>query len=196
MKMGLGLPKEYAFLTKEEVLAVRLYSGPAFQPINDFLRQLAHLKGAYRRMMSRHPQLTLAAIVANICHAIRKIASVATEEEATRPLYLGVRGVLPKGFWSPDMQNMISAADTAFMSTSLNGHTPIAYMGAGENVLWATSAGLETAEGFHYGADIPVTICGGTGGALPSLYPASGEAAPGEQAPFAPRVVGSGGRRR
>ena len=35
-----SLPLEFAYLTLEEVLAVRLYSGPAYQPINEFLRQI------------------------------------------------------------------------------------------------------------------------------------------------------------
>ena len=38
-----SLPEEHAYLSIDEVLAVRLYSGPAYQPINGFLRQLAHL---------------------------------------------------------------------------------------------------------------------------------------------------------
>ena len=37
----LMLPEDGAYLTIEEVLAVRLYSGPAYQPINEFLRQVA-----------------------------------------------------------------------------------------------------------------------------------------------------------
>lgn len=37
---GTKLPLSYALLTREEVLAVRLYSGPAYQPINGFLRQV------------------------------------------------------------------------------------------------------------------------------------------------------------
>jgi hypothetical protein len=35
-------------LTHEEVLAVRLYSGPAFQPINEYLREVGVLSGKYR----------------------------------------------------------------------------------------------------------------------------------------------------
>ncbi len=33
------LEDEFAFLTLDEVIAVRLYSGPSYQPLNDFLRQ-------------------------------------------------------------------------------------------------------------------------------------------------------------
>ena len=34
-----SLPLNAAYLTREEVFAVRLYSGPAYQPINDFLQK-------------------------------------------------------------------------------------------------------------------------------------------------------------
>ena len=83
-----------------------------------------------------HVDLTFVATVGHLCHAIRKLAAVATKEEASRPLYRGVRGVLPKGFWVPD-KGMVCALDTAFMSTSANRQTPIHYMGDGpNNVLW------------------------------------------------------------
>ena len=40
---GTMLTDEHAFLKLEEVLAVRLYTGPAYQPINAFLRQISTL---------------------------------------------------------------------------------------------------------------------------------------------------------
>ena len=36
-----SLPEQHAFLSIEEVLAVRLFSGAAYRPINDFLRNVA-----------------------------------------------------------------------------------------------------------------------------------------------------------
>lgn len=94
--VGMQLPEEAAFLTLDEVLAVRLYSGPAFQPINVFLRQVANLTGEFWAEMAQHSGLTFAATVGHICRAIRKLAAVATAKEATQPLWRGVRGVLPK----------------------------------------------------------------------------------------------------
>ena len=38
--VGVNMPESHAYLTLDEVLAVRLYSGPAYQPINTFLRQV------------------------------------------------------------------------------------------------------------------------------------------------------------
>ena len=48
------LRESNAYLTLEEVLAVRLYSGPSYQPINRFLRQIGHLTGEHRRALARH----------------------------------------------------------------------------------------------------------------------------------------------
>jgi hypothetical protein len=85
----------------DEALAVRLYSGPAFQPINTFLRQLAALSGEHRVALARHPGLSFAATCRHLSAAVRKLAAVATEEELARPLYRGVRGELRANFWLP-----------------------------------------------------------------------------------------------
>ena len=150
------LPEAAAYLTLEEVLAVRLYSGPAYQPINVFLRQIANLTGEHRVSMARHAGLTFAATIGHICSAIRKLAAVATPDEAKAPLWRGVRGVLPKTFWVADEKNMVCAVDQAFMSTSTNKETPIDYMaGDGKpNVLWCLQPQTETDIGYHRGADI------------------------------------------
>eukprot|EP00932_Pfiesteria_piscicida_P016026 SRR837773.2970.p1 GENE.SRR837773.2970~~SRR837773.2970.p1 ORF type:complete len:144 (+),score=34.54 SRR837773.2970:58-432(+) len=50
-----GLPEQHAFLSLEEVLSVRLYSGPAYQPLNEFLRQVGNLTGLYRSRVARIP---------------------------------------------------------------------------------------------------------------------------------------------
>ena len=123
-------------LTRDEVLAVRLYSGPAFQPINTFLRQLAALSGEHRVALARHPGLSFAATCRHLSAAVRKLAAVATEAEVAMPLYRAVRGELKRSFWLADEQGMVVATDTAFMSTSRQLSTPLAYMGDGENVLW------------------------------------------------------------
>ena len=38
--VGVLMPESHALLTLDEVLAVRLYSGPCYQPLNAFLRQV------------------------------------------------------------------------------------------------------------------------------------------------------------
>ena len=151
---GAQLHEEDALLTREEVLAVRLYSGPGYQPVNEFLRQVARLSGDYRRELVQHPGLTLGATVLHLVSAIRKLSAVATDEEARAPLWRGVRGTLPVDFWQPDATGIVCAVDMAFMSTSRNKQTPIEYMGEGENVLWALRPSRESDTGFHCGADI------------------------------------------
>ena len=45
--LGTNLLEADALLTLEEVVAIRLYSGPAYAPINAFLRQVAKLDGVF-----------------------------------------------------------------------------------------------------------------------------------------------------
>ena len=86
---------------------MRLYSGPAYQPLNTFLRQIAPLTDDFRRKVAQHPDLTFSATVGHICRAIRKLAAVTTPEEAPTKLFRGVRGDLEKAFWIPDAQGMV-----------------------------------------------------------------------------------------
>ena len=149
------LPEEHAYLTLDEVLAVRLYSGPCYQPINAFLRAVGQLSGQFRRHTARDPAVTFTATVAHMCRAIRKLASVTTPAEASKPLYRGVRGELPRAFWVPDSQGMVAAVDVAFMSTSRNRQTPIQYMDSdSSNVLWVLKAKQQSDAAYHRGADI------------------------------------------
>ena len=75
---------------------IRLYSGPAYQPINEFLRTIGKLSGLHREAYAQHPSLTFAATVGHICRAIRKLAAVARPDEMGGALYRGVRGELPR----------------------------------------------------------------------------------------------------
>ena len=84
-----------------QVLAIRLYSGPAYQPMNEFLRQIGSLSGIYRSTVAQHVQVTFAATVAQLSSAIRKLAAISSPEEACKPLWRGVRGELSRGFWVP-----------------------------------------------------------------------------------------------
>ena len=99
---GLQLLEEDALLTLDEVLATRLYSGPAFKPINEFLRELAKLTDNYRCELGRNVRLTFAATVRHLVRALRKLAAVVTPEEARQPLWRGVEGRLPRDFFAPD----------------------------------------------------------------------------------------------
>ena len=150
------LREEHAYLTREEVLAVRLYTGPAYQPINDFLRQLARLDGAHRIALARHPKLTFAATVRHLCACIRKLAAAATAEQLSAPSYRGVRGSLDPSFWRPDPRfGKITAVEPAFMSSSRSRSAPVVYMlDESPNVLWELCPAPETDSAYHCGAEI------------------------------------------
>ena len=66
-------------LEREEVLAIRLYTGPAYQPINDFLREVSKLGPEWRRQLARSHHFTYTATVCHLCDGLRKLVSVGTE---------------------------------------------------------------------------------------------------------------------
>merc|ERR1712039_41118 len=108
--------------------------------------------GSYRKVVNENVELTFSATVCHLCHAIRKLAAVATEQEMKEPLFRAVRGVLPKTFWFED-KGMVCALDYAFMSTSRKKETPLGYMDKTPfNVLWELSPQAADATAFHYGA--------------------------------------------
>jgi len=153
------LPDAYAYLSLDEVLAVRLYTGPASQLINGFLRQVALLEGQHKQQFATDPQITFAATVGHICRAIRKLSAIATEQETRQTLFRAVRGQLPKSFWLRDEQGLVCATELGFMSASTKKTTPLDYMSAGgkekkSNLMWIIKAKKETQGAFHFGADI------------------------------------------
>ena len=156
--LGVGtMPAAHAFLTMEEVLAVRLFTGPAYQPINDFLRGISLANGEQRREIARHPGLTFSATVSALCAAIRKLADVSTPEELSARIYVGMRGEPPLGFWTPEAGSKAPCVvTTAFLSGSRDQKQPIARMQTGEggNVLWELQCQASNYSGFHSGADV------------------------------------------
>ena len=147
-------PARVSVFTTRAPCSPRTDTGPAFQPINAFLRQLSTLVEPFRSELARHPSLTFISTVTHITGAIRKIAAVASPAEVATPLYRGVRGVLPAAFFTADAAGLVCATDAAFMSTSRRRATPVQYMGAAENVLWSLQPGAESDSGFHSGADV------------------------------------------
>merc|ERR1712086_1179558 len=86
---------------------------------------------------------------------IRKLADLNTKEELSKPLYRAVRGTLPNSFWASDDHNLVSAVDTAFMSTSQSREASIGYMATdSENVLWNVTPKKQSDSAFHCGASI------------------------------------------
>ena len=152
-----GLPDEHCELTLDEVLSIRLYTGPGYAPVNDFLRQLGRLDRSMRSALAHNPAVTLTATVGHICRAIRKLAAVTPPAELDTPLYRGVRGELPASFWTPDEQGMLMAVDCGFMSTSRDVSTAVEYMvpgGGTANVLWRLTPSAESDTAYHRGAPV------------------------------------------
>ena len=166
-RKGLGsIPGESALLTRDEVLAVRLITGPAHHPINGFLRQTSKVVGEHRRILAQHPSLTFAATVGHVCRALRKLSDVASEDEISTPLWRGMRGAVPSSFWEEDSGFIPTSArqgvvvEPAFMSTSRLEQACVDGMQAdGPNVLWViqpqpATAGVDCA--FHSGASVSI----------------------------------------
>jgi hypothetical protein len=103
-------------LTLDEVLAVRLYTGPAFQPLNQWLRNVGKLDPSLRRALATDVSLTYAATTKHLVSAIRKIARVPHPDMAVGSyLYRGIAGVLPGSFWQKDPYGDVCATDLGFM---------------------------------------------------------------------------------
>jgi hypothetical protein len=139
-------------LVLEEVVALRLYSGPAFTPINQFLREVANLSRDWRVRLARDPNITFSATVGWLISGIRKLSRVTK----LTTLYRGVKGKLPDAFDVPDMQGMVSATDSAFMSTSRSQLSCIKFMSKEQpNVMWELAC-KEEGDAHHNGADIEI----------------------------------------
>ena len=174
---SLGRPLQS--LTLDEVLAVRLYTGPAFQPINGWLREVSCLPaappawmkprwGAYsdarggmgaraaRRDAACDPSTSLGVTCGHLIAALRKLSACCTADECDRRLFRGLSGVLQGSFWLPDAMGVVCATDAAFMSTSLGEATPVHYMAAAPkpNLLWELRARGEDETGYHCGAEV------------------------------------------
>jgi hypothetical protein len=140
----------YIDLVLEEVIAVRLYTGPAFIPINRFLREVAKLSPSWRRNIAQNPTCTYAATVNWLISAIRKL-SILTP---VRKVFRGVKSKLPPTFQNRDEVGMVSVVDFGFMSTSLDEDVAISYMSAIKpNVLWEISC-MNQGDCYHNGADV------------------------------------------
>uniref|UniRef100_A0A6V2X9S2 Mono(ADP-ribosyl)transferase n=1 Tax=Emiliania huxleyi TaxID=2903 RepID=A0A6V2X9S2_EMIHU len=147
--------EEADYLSRDEVLSLRLYTGPGYQPINEWLRNIGRLDGPLRVRLARSPGLTYSATLLHISSAIRKLARVSMPEERSRTLWRGIVGELPHTFWRADRAGLLCVTDLGLMSTSTGKDTPIKYMdGMGANVLWEIHADEEDDAGFHCGVDV------------------------------------------
>ena len=146
---------EKHLLNRDEVIGLRLYTGPAYQPLNEWLRNVGKLQPSLRSKLAVSPNLTYGATTKAIVSGIRKLSRVGNAKLDNCILYRGISGVLPETFWTPDDAGIVCATDLGFMSTSLNSTTPVHYMRAGSpNLLWQIHATKEDNVAYHCGAVI------------------------------------------
>jgi len=152
--LGREVSPEHHLLSEVEVLALRLFTGPGFVPINNFLRQLAKLDADYRAKAARQMHLSYSSTCAHLVSGLRKLARFTPPP--AQPLYRGVVGSLPRGVESlRDVNGLHVAVEFGFMSTSTSKEVCISYMNeGGQNVLWELRACDESDEAFHMGADV------------------------------------------
>lgn len=160
---GGGLPPAHALVVMEEVLAVRMYTGAAYQPINTWLRAVAKLPADERRAAALDAGSSFGATVGHLISAIRKLAAASTAQEAARTLYRGLKGVLPASFYLPDAAGSVTRATPALSSphpgparTFCSHRLSAPQAGvvcATDAAFMSTSLGIETP--IHYMADAP-----------------------------------------
>eukprot|EP01006_Ploeotia_vitrea_P065768 TRINITY_DN93787_c0_g1_i1.p1 TRINITY_DN93787_c0_g1~~TRINITY_DN93787_c0_g1_i1.p1 ORF type:complete len:653 (-),score=71.22 TRINITY_DN93787_c0_g1_i1:88-2046(-) len=148
-------------LTLDEVTAVRLYTGPGYVVINQFLREVGKLSGPWRSKLSHDPNYTYAATVGLVHSALKKLAATTMGDQPPTSAvewvtcYRGVRGKLPDSFFVPDSHGQVIAVDAGFMSTSLDKAVPKAFFDTQrENVLWEIHCRPEDEAGYHCGVDV------------------------------------------
>jgi hypothetical protein len=143
-------------LAREEVIAIRLYTGPAYQPINTFMREVAKIGVTWRKVLARYYTLTYAATAAHLCSGLRKLVTVNDDSKICN-LFRGVRGELPEAFWFRDAMEFISAVDFGFMSTSPDKEMSVSFLGQkSHNVLWELQCSPEDSAGYHSAADVQI----------------------------------------
>jgi hypothetical protein len=144
-------------LTREEVIALRLYTGPAYVPLNTFMREVAMVGGEWRSVVSRFHKLTYAATAGHVCSGLRKLVRVNDDSKIFPPLFRGLKGELPEVFWLRDSKHLVTATDFGFMSTSAVKATSVSFLGKKtQNLLWELQCGPEDSTGFHSAADVEV----------------------------------------
>jgi hypothetical protein len=151
--------------TLEEVAAARLYTGPAYVKINDFMRLVGRVQTRHwRACFAQLEGFTYSSTVYHLISAVRKLTQIATllrergseqQQVEADVLYRAVRGVLPSSFFEPDVQGFITAVDYGFTSTSAKREVPVGFMVPNQyNVLWVMhcSHGADSAGQLHNGA--------------------------------------------
>jgi len=103
-----------AILFEEEIIGLRLYTGPSFMYINGSLRQV-------------RPNSACSNVIYAICSGLTKLSTVASTPDG-RNLYRGLGGMrLPPEFWPEDGAK--GGCERAFLSTTTDMEVAIFYLG-------------------------------------------------------------------
>lgn len=121
--------KYYSCLSRAELLALRLFTGPMYMKYNAVLRQypLSICEG----LKGNQYRTTIHAIVSGVI----KLSQV-TVLPPSRNVYRGLGGMLlPDRFWQPDAFGCRGGVDFGFMSTTSNEDVAIMYSGRASSQL-------------------------------------------------------------
>ena len=137
--MDLDGPEEL-YPTLEEVAAGRLYTGPAYTQINNFLRLVGNVEERHwRARLAQVEGFTYSSTVGHLVSLIRKGTKIeglkhrrrleqGGERAVELLLYRSVGGKLPDSFFVPDIQGMLCAVDCGFSSTSTDRAASVKFM--------------------------------------------------------------------
>ena len=137
-----------AKLSKEELIALRLYTGPMFVKYNCILRGFP--KAVIDGLKGNRYVTTLHAIVSGI----NKLSRVEPIPEG-RCVYRGLGGMLlPKAFHEPDPLGCMGGVERAFMSTTTKRAIAVQYSGNKTPTIFQISIGQ-----IDMGANVCVCVC-------------------------------------
>ena len=130
-------------LTIEEVIALRLYTGPQFQRYNQHLRGMSEAgtekatkeggapplkRGGARRAMRAKKERRYTTTIHAIASALKKVARV-TKLPTGGKVYRGMSGVLlPEAFRVPDEHGCLGGVELGFLSTSTSKEQALEYI--------------------------------------------------------------------
>jgi hypothetical protein len=75
-RLLLLIENEHLLLNREEAIAIRLYTGPAYQPLNTFLRELAKVGKDWRVKLAKNRALSYSSTCKFLVDGLRKLVRV------------------------------------------------------------------------------------------------------------------------
>lgn len=150
LEMELPVPADEHLLTLEDVLAARMYSGPAYAVLNPFLRLLADLDRRTSGLLASYYQCTYAATLKHLVAYIQKMARVAP----LQTLFRAVPGRMPAGWFNGDEKGLFCATEFAITSASPDVSVCESYMRSNGNILFEIRCKAPDNLGVHNAAGL------------------------------------------